>query len=655
MKINTALICLLFAALSLTAQITPEQASTQIQKGINMGNTLEPPLEGGWNNPAAREIYFDLYRDAGFDLVRIPVRWDMHTGAVSPFTVDPTWMQRVEQVVDWALERDLFVIINAHHDNWIKENYSNALYRARFDSIWSQIAVHFRDKPEKLMFEILNEPHGLTKSQNDELHARVLSIIRRSNPTRIVIIQGNEWGGAQELIDMAVPEDDYLIGSFHTYDPWPFGLEGHGAFGPAEIRELDQKFAAVRAWSDREGIPVLLGEFGCHKDADYNQRMKHYKTYMDLIDKYGFIFSVWDDGGSFGILQRTAYSWNEIKDILIHSTPQAPANPALSIYRDSLIKFSWSPVATDYDSLVIERRTYGTLFEPVATISSDSTRYIDVNVVPDHRYYYRVLGRYSTDSSIYSYPVTILLPEYVEQERGTFLGEPLPIPGTVEAEYYDLGGEGKAYHDLDRINIAGDFRPDDGVDIYDRLGEGYHIGNALPGEWLEYTVDVDREADYLMEVHLAAIESGGLFLVKIGEVTTDTLESISSGSWLTTTPVSTTLHLIPGIQVLRFSVIGEPLYNFDKLVFSAPGAVGPESAGTRLDVIPTAGRQLNIRVNGTTRTSSIRLIDIRGRILLPPHELGPGESYLTGPLPPGLYIVQALAGEERITCKVAVR
>jgi aryl-phospho-beta-D-glucosidase BglC (GH1 family) len=654
MKTCTILFFLLLAGGSMSAQITPEEAAAQIEKGINMGNTLEPPLEGGWNNPPAREIYFDLYRDAGFDLVRIPVRWDLHTGEETPFTVDPTWMQRVEQVVDWALERDLFVIINAHHDNWIKENYSNALFRARFDSIWSQVAIHFQDKSEKLMFEILNEPHGLTKPQNDELHARVLSIIRRSNPTRIVIIQGNEWGGAQELIDMAVPEDDFLIGSFHTYDPWPFGLEGTGPFGLTEIRELDEKFAGVKAWSDQTGIPVLLGEFGCHRDAAYNQRMKHYKTYTDLIEKYGFIFSVWDDGGNFGVLQRAAYSWNEIKDILIHATPQSPSNPKLSVYQDTLIRFTWGNVVTDYDSLVIERRTRLTTFEPVATISADSSYFVDLAVNPGRDYYYRVLGRYSNDSSIYSHPVTIFLPEYVEQERGYYLGEPLPVPGTIEAEYFDLGGEGKAYHDLDRTNIAGDLRPDEGVDIYSRLGEGYHVGNALPGEWLEYTLEIAEEADYLTEIHLAAIQSGGWFVLKIGDVTSDTLESISSGSWLTTSAVTTVLHLTPGIQIMRFSVIGEPLFNFDKIVFSIPEATKTWATDARIIVNTSPSRQLAIRVDGITGTSSIRILDIRGRVILHEMEYSPGERYITDPLLPGFYIIQASTDQGALSRKVAI-
>ncbi len=108
------------------AQLTPQEAAIQMQKGINLGNTLEPPLEGGWNNPAAQEYYFDMYRDAGFTCVRVPVRWDEHTQDSYPYKIDEAWLQRVEQVVDWGLSRGLFIIINAHHEEWIKSNYSNA-------------------------------------------------------------------------------------------------------------------------------------------------------------------------------------------------------------------------------------------------------------------------------------------------------------------------------------------------------------------------------------------------------------------------------------------------------------------------------------------------------------------------------------------------
>lgn len=148
----------------LFAQLTPKEAIAGMTRGINLGNTLEPPKEGEWNNVPAKEYYFDDYKTAGFDCIRIPIRWDNYTGKTAPYTVTETWMDRVEEVIDWGLSRDLYIIINSHHDDWIKDDYSET-NKARYDSIWSQIAIRFKDKSEKLLFEMINEPHGLTVAQ----------------------------------------------------------------------------------------------------------------------------------------------------------------------------------------------------------------------------------------------------------------------------------------------------------------------------------------------------------------------------------------------------------------------------------------------------------------------------------------------------------
>ena len=171
-KILTFLFVIIIAGFGLSAQITPHEAIKQMQKGINLGNTFEPPREGEWGNPTTQEYFFDIYKNSGFDCVRIPVRWDNYTGKTAPYTVSSAWMNRIEQVVDWGLKRGLFIVINTHHDDWIKSSYTET-NKARFDSIWSQIAVRFKDKPEKLIFEIINEPHGLTQANNNDLHARV--------------------------------------------------------------------------------------------------------------------------------------------------------------------------------------------------------------------------------------------------------------------------------------------------------------------------------------------------------------------------------------------------------------------------------------------------------------------------------------------------
>lgn len=563
----------------ISAQVTPVEAIADMNRGINLGNSLEAaPTETSWGNPPIEEYYFDMYADAGFTAVRVPVRWDLRTSEAAPYAVDAVFMDRVEQVVDWGLQRDLYIVINAHHEEWIKSNYEDPAYRTRFDSIWSQIAVRFADKQDKLIFEIINEPHGLTKEQNDDLHARVLSIIRRTNPTRLVIFQGHNWGGSNELIEAAIPdpEDEYLIGSFHSYDPWPFGLEGTGTFGSQnQINTLDAKFSAVKSWSDDTGIPVILGEFGCHKDADYMSRMRHYQTYMELAGKYGFCPCAWDDGGNFRIMQRSQHDWNQIKDILIYGSPESPGYPNPSVYQDTIIKITWTNRTGDAENIIIQRSDKPDRgFTDIASLDAKAEEFLDPDLEQNRTYYYRVIASNVQEEDHYSHPVMIYLPFYVPSERLPFGGDPAPIPGIIEAEDFDHGGEGVAYHDADDRNITGDYRPGEGVDIYDRLGDGYHIGNFLPGEWLEYTIDASQSGVYKITIHTASQLGGGSLKLSVGESSSGQIIVPSTGSSLTTDTVSVTMEIPSGEQVVRATCMSTPSFNLDKLGFELLEATG---------------------------------------------------------------------------------
>ncbi len=642
---------------TLNAQITPHEAVAQMKRGINMGNTLEPPYEGDWA-PQAEEYYFDLYEEASFDVVRVPVRWNNHTSTVVPFNINETWMNRVEEIVEWGLSRDLYVVINAHHEEWIKEDYASATNRARFDSIWSQIAVRFQDKPDKLIFEIINEPYGLSKAQNDELHQRVLSIIRRSNPTRNVIIQGHNWGGSDELIEMAVPVDDYLIGSFHSYDPWPFGLEGTGTFGdPWQIQVLDNKFSEVKSWSDQHNIPVFLGEFGCNRIADYNSRMNHYRAYVNLSLKYGFTSCSWDDGGNFRILLRGSGCWDEVKDILIYCSPESPTIQKFSIEQDTLINIEWSNGTGDHDSIFIERRTGVEQYTRIASLNPDTTSFLDMKPVPNRYHHYRIIAHYNTGEITHSHPQRVYLKEYIPKVRGYFLGVPLPIPGTIEAEDFDTGGEGLSYHDMDQKNIAGAYRPDEAVDIYDRNGDGYHIGNALPGEWYEYSVNVEREGEYFIGVHLAAVQAGGRFLITIGEAASDTLEALNSNSFLDTEAVSFSISLAAGEQIMRFTVISQPLFNIDKIDFTlnTTGLNPSLKDAADLMVYQEQGGDLIITLNDHAPIELISMYNLSGAVVCSVQNPDRPCRLSTDGMGKGIYIIKAFSRERVHHAKTLIR
>jgi aryl-phospho-beta-D-glucosidase BglC (GH1 family) len=398
----------LLISLEVYGQITPQSAIKGMMRGINIGNTMEPPTEGAWGNPPVQEYAFDDYKNAGFTSVRIPITWDGHTSTTSPFTIDTLWLNRVEQVVDWGLQRHLFIIINAHHESWLKSNYSDSTNRARFDSIWSQISVRFNDKSDSLLFEIINEPNGLTQANINDLNARILSIIRKTNPTRIVIFSGNQWANSDQLVAAKTPDpnDKYLMGYYHSYDPYPFGLNGPGTYGSAtDINTTKAKFDQVTNWSKKYNIPVVLSEFGAQKKCDYNSRMIYYATIVDQAFKHGVAFNAWDDGGDFPIYLRTPGGWNEIKDILIHTYTTSPNQFKYSFYDTTVVKLTWVNRTTGNDSIIVDRGiNSASVMVPFAKVSQTATQFIDSTVQKGNVYYYRLRTTVS-DTNIYSYPI----------------------------------------------------------------------------------------------------------------------------------------------------------------------------------------------------------------------------------------------------------
>jgi hypothetical protein len=624
-----------------------------MQKGINLGNTLEPPLEGGWNNPAAQEYYFDMYKQAGFNTIRVPVRWDEHTQDTGSFKIDESWMVRVGQIIDWAIERDLFIIINAHHEDWIKQNYSNPSYRARFDSIWSQIAVRYKDRSEKLLFEIINEPNGLTKAQNDELHTRVLSIIRKTNPTRIVIFQGHNWGGSDELIAAAVPADNYVIGSFHSYDPYLFGLEGQGVWGSVtDYTTLRNKFLAVKTWSDNNNIPVLLGEFGSLRSCDYNSRMKHYRAYVEFAREFGFIACAWDDGGDFKIMDRANHKWDEVKDILINTTATAPKNLIMNVIQDTIIQIRWSNPLTDADSIFIEHRT-SAAFTRLASLKADTTNFYHMNPAQKIYHNYRIIAHYNSGSDLYSQPQQIYLPEYIPKERGLFLGEALAIPGTIQAEDFDMGGEGLTYHDAGESNVGGAYRTTEAVDIYSYNAGGYYISNIWPAEWMEYTVNVAQQGPYKIDFYVGAREKGGTFRVRIDTADSKTMIAPSTGSSLTTAVISDTVNLAAGQQIMRFSIINDPYFSIDKMVFTfltTPTDIeNIEYKPFRITRGTNHEIEIQILESGIR---NIQLFDITGKLVYSINN--PKQYQSVRNLPEGAYIIQATSASKKYAVKCLI-
>jgi len=583
---------ILISIFSAIAQLTPEQAIAEMGRGINLGNTLEPPTEGSWNNGPARESFFDAYVDAGFSNIRIPVRWDQHTSNSTPFVVNSNWMDRVEEVVDWGLSRGFYVTLNGHHEDWLKNNYALPNIRARYDAIWTQVAERFKDKSEKLLFEIINEPKGMTVAEVDDLNNRILGIMRETNPTRIVIYGGNMYANSEQLFDAEILDDEYIIGYYHAYDPWQFSGEGQGTWGsPGDYQLLNNKYQEVANWSADNEIPIHHSEFGAIHECDYNSRMRIYAHNVERCIVHNFAFSVWDDGGMFGILNRSNNTWPEVKDILVHYYPDSPNEILSTASQDTdtgnpIINVNWNNRTNSTNSIILERaNNTANNFEQIAELAYDATSYSDSTVELGKTYTYRMYTTRDDGTLLHGYPTRIKVDGTVDQ--APFTGTATEIPGILEAEEYDVGGEGVSYEDADPNNIPNAFRMDEGVDI-GAYGDGFVLEYTEDGEWLEYTVNVTESGSYHITADVASEVGGGDFsLFFFKNFTTVNFDTPNTGSWTNYEEITAlnTVNLEEGEQVIRLAINNNNSFNLDKLNFQ----LATNTSDVNLENIVTVG------------------------------------------------------------------
>jgi len=607
---------ILFASL-LSAQLTPEEAVAGMGRGINLGNTLEPPTESAWNNGPAKESFFDAYLDAGFSNIRIPVRWDKHTGNQAPFTIDPTWMNRVEEVINWGLSRGFYITLNGHHEDWLKNNYSDPTLRARYDSIWVQVAERFKDKSDKLLFEIINEPNGMTRTQVDDLNQRILGIIRQTNPTRIVIYSGNMYSNSEQLLNAAILADDYIIGYYHAYDPWQFSGQGMGTWGTAnDYQQLINKYQSVKNWSVANNIPIHHSEFGAIHDCDFNSRMRIYAHNVEQCVVNGFAFSVWDDGGDFGVLNRADDSWPELKDVLVHYHPDSPNQIFSTFTPDPItdaptVVVDWNNRVSGNSDIILERLVGASnTFEQIAELPADATSFTDTNVEAGKTYTYRMYTTRADGTLLHGYPTRVNITSSIQ---GPFNQTAIAIPGVLEVEEYDNGGEGLAYHDNESTNIPGGFRLDEGVDI-GTLGDGFILEYVASGEWIEYTVEVAETGIYTVDAEVASEVANGAFNIVFNKNNASTdFSTPSTGEWYTFQKISANseIELEAGEQQMRLNITNDNPFNIDKLTFNLKSVnvnnLDASQAGFKISPNPTSAI-LNIEITEALKDETAQLL-----------------------------------------------
>ncbi len=307
-----------------------KQMTARFGRGVNLGNALEAPHEGDWG-VRLKEEYFERIAQAGFNSVRIPVRWSGQAQGYPPYAIAEGFLNRVDWAVDQALKHKLQVVLNMHHYDGMMQDPAN--HRERFVALWRQIAEHYKNLPPEVAFELLNEPQDkLTPEEWNRDLAEALAAVRRSNPTRDVVIGPVHWNAISELQSLKLPEEDrHLIVTVHYYLPFHFTHQGTDFVGgakqwlgtkwtgtPAEKRAITRDFDTALAWAVAHHRPIYLGEFGSYERADMESRARWTRFVADEALERKMSFGYWEFCSGFGCYDPKRDEWiAPIRDALL--------------------------------------------------------------------------------------------------------------------------------------------------------------------------------------------------------------------------------------------------------------------------------------------------------------------------------------------------
>ena len=333
----------------LLAAVPPPVASAQspraeLQRGMNVlyydpGWGEVEPLPPGDSRPQRwqfRQGHFEEIRRGGFDFVRVNLRVFYHMGVdydletMEPaYALFPDFLELVDWVVEEATAAGLSVILDGHDYELCGE--SAAVCRRRLSFLWGEIARRYRDAPNSVLFELLNEPIGeLDVDTWNALFPEILAIVRETNPTRRVIIGPVRYSDFSMLPTLDLPEDDRaIIATFHYYHPTRFTMQGNPyvsrATGitwgsEADHARIEADFAEVAEWANRTGRQVLLGEFGVTGESGVPMAMRAAWTraVARAAERHGFAWSYWSFDGSRAAWDMERDGWVEpIREALI--------------------------------------------------------------------------------------------------------------------------------------------------------------------------------------------------------------------------------------------------------------------------------------------------------------------------------------------------
>lgn len=315
-------------------------------RGVNLGGLLDA-REGSGPGWELRPGHLDAIAAAGFDCVRLPVRWwERPEGALDA---------AVRSVAEQALTRNLAVVLSMHHADGLMTGGAGAAERVT--SLWTRVARQFADvRVPALAFDLLNEPKGtLTPAAWNELLPTLLDAVRTVDAERPVILSGAQMATLDGLRELRPPADPHLVATLHYYEPFRFthqsahweqgadawaGTRWHGgevgegigwpggperAKGEQQRRAVTDHLSRAAAWAAEHDLPLVVGEFGAYQKAPHADRVAWTAWVRSECERLGLGWIHWDFATDFGVYDLERQTWRA--DLLAALGGRAPRPP----------------------------------------------------------------------------------------------------------------------------------------------------------------------------------------------------------------------------------------------------------------------------------------------------------------------------------------
>ncbi|MGA2182858.1 MAG: glycoside hydrolase family 5 protein [Bryobacteraceae bacterium] len=306
-------------ACGLSAQMDPFAQIEKMRRGVNIVGY--DPLWKDFAKARFHERHFQLIHEAGFQTVRVNLQAFGHMDAQN--RLDPAWLKTLDWVVKNALANDLTVILDEHDYGFCGQHADTC--RTKLLAFWQRVGEIYKDAPASVVFEILNEPNGqLTDEHWNALLAESLAVIRKTSPTRNVIVGPAFWNGIRALDKLDLPEDDrHLMVTVHYYLPMEFThqgarwsketahLSGVTWGSDAEKQRVVDDFAGVQQWSKAHNRPILLGEFGAYDKGPLDARVLYTSWLARTAESLGWAWTYWQFDSDFIVWDMAKDAWVE--------------------------------------------------------------------------------------------------------------------------------------------------------------------------------------------------------------------------------------------------------------------------------------------------------------------------------------------------------